>query len=608
MLVEKAELTSGSTWHAAGQISHAVSNPNIARMHGYAIDLYRDLEGQTGQSVTWRGCGSLRLAYNEDQLNWLKYVVSVGRGLGFELNLVGPSEIQQLHPFYNLNGVIGAVHTPNDGHLDPSGACQTLAQGARHLGAEIVRFNRVTNIEKSAGGEWLVRTEKGDIKCEHVVNAGGCYAHQIGEWVGINVPAVNLTHHYIVTEAVPEFQSLTKELPVVRDDKQICGYIRMEQKSALIGIYQPRDPNEVWEEGVPWDAENELFEPDLDRIMPWLENSMERMPVLNNVGIKRVVHGAISIPPDGGMLLGPAAGLTNFWCCCGSQAGIAWGPGAGKYLAQLIVHGAAEVSMREWDPRRFGPFATKAYQSAKAAEDFCVRYAVPPFPGYNRPAARPNKCSPLYDRLKSAGAVYEEVFGWERPRWFRTQDVPEEIYSFRRPASFKAVADECDTVRRAVGLMDLTAFGKFFVRGRTLAAFLNRMIANVAPRRDEGIVLGHFLNNQGKIEFEAIVTRLSNDEFYLLVGAVMEIRLADWLRNHKRAGEGVEVENVSEANSCLLVTGPRARDLLTKVCQGPLDNKNSHGFPPEFERCRHRCPRSAGVFHRRTWLGVACAG
>ena len=229
-----------------------------------------------------------------------------------------------------------------------------MAAGARALGARIVRRCRATNITRAASGEWLVETQKGTITCEHVVNAGGTYARQMGEWSGLQLPMTSMTHHYLVTEEVPEFRDLDVELPVVRDDRRVSGYIRMEQNKGLIGIYEKENPNTVWEDHCPWEAENELFEPDYDRLMPYLEQALQRMPVLENYGIKREVHGAIPMPPDGNMLLGPAPGLRNYWCCCGSHVGIAWGPGAGKYLAQWMVHGAADISMASFDPRRFG--------------------------------------------------------------------------------------------------------------------------------------------------------------------------------------------------------------------------------------------------------------
>ncbi len=572
LLLEKGELTSGSTWHAAGQITHSASHYGLGRMAGYALELYPRLEAETGQSVTLHRCGSLRLAYTEDELDWLRHTLSVGKALGHPMAIVGCDTIRRLHPFYNLDGVRAALHTPADGHVDPAGATFALAKAARALGARVRRHERVLGIRRRSNREWQVSSENEDIVCEHVVNAGGTYARQIGAWVALDLPVTNMTHHYLITEPVPEFAALDNELPVVRDDRLVSGYVRMEQQSALIGIYEKANPNHVWDEGTPWEAEHELFEPDYERIAPWLENALARMPVLAERGIKRVVHGAITHPPDGNMLLGPAAGLDNFWCCCGSQIGIAWGPGAGKYLAQWMVHGAAELNMREFDPRRFGAFADRRYQIAKAREDYLLRHEIP-YPGLNRPAARPVKTSPLYDRLKDAGAVYEEIFGWERPRWFAPEGVArEDVHGFRRTRWFGAVAEECRVVRERVGIMDLSAFGKLDVRGADAAAFLDRMIANRVPQRVGGIVLSHLLNERGTIEAEITCARIGDDRFYLMFAAFHERRVFDWLNRHRRKDERVSLDIVSADYGCLVLSGPRSRDVLRRVTQAPLDN------------------------------------
>ena len=572
VLIEKGELTSGSTWHAAGQVTHSTSSYGLGRMAGYAIELYKRIEAETGQSVTFHGCGSLRIAYSDDELDWLRYTTSIGAALGHPMEILGPAAIRERHPFYNLDGVKAALWTPEDGHVDPAGAAFALAAGARQGGATIVRRNRVTGIHRETNGEWRVTTEQGDYRCEHVVNAGGTYARQIGRWTGLDLPITCMTHHYIVTETVPEFADLDRELPVVRDDAKVSGYVRMEQKSGLIGIYEKANPNTVWLEGTPWEAESELFAPDYDRIMPWLENAMERMPVLAERGIRRAVHGAITHPPDGNMLLGPAPGLVNYWCCCGCQIGIGWGPGAGKYLAQWMVHGAAEISMREFDPRRYGDFADRDYAVTKAREDYLLRHEIP-FPHFNRLAARPVKPSPLYRRLEAAGAVHEEVFGWERPRWFARDGLAaRDLYSFRRPAWYDMVAREVEAVRERVGIMDISAFAKIEVSGPGAEPFVSRMIANRVPRWSGGIVLGHVLNERGTIEVETTVVRVEEDRFYFVLAAFFESRILDWLVRHRQPDEDVRIENVSNELGAVALQGPRSREVLGRVTQAPLDN------------------------------------
>ena len=574
VLLEKAELTSGSTWHAAGQITHSTSSFSLGKCVDYNIGLYSGaLEEETGHSVTWHGCGSFRIAYEEDEMDWLRHTLSVGRSLGFNIELVDVDFIRQLHPFYNLEGVLGALYTPDDGHVDPSGVTQAMAAGARKLGAKIIRRCRATDIKQLDNGEWKVSTELGDITCEHVVNAGGTYARQMGEWSGLQLPMTSMTHHYFVTDTVPEFQSLDTELPVVRDDRQVSGYIRMEQKSGLIGIYEKENPNTVWEDHCPWDAENELFQPDYDRVMPWLQNALERMPIFAELGIKRDVHGAISHPPDGNPLIGPAPGVKNYWCCCGTQIGIGWGPGLTRELARWMVHGAADLSMRDYDPRRFGSYADKPWQVIKAREDYCLRHEIP-YPHYNRLEGRPVKPSPLYERLKNKGAVFEEVYGHERPRWFATELLEQrDYYSFKRNEIHQVLAKEIASVRNTVGIMDICAFTKVEVQGTDAAEFLEPLIANRLPQKSGSIILTHFLNQRGRIELEATVVKLNDDRFYLVCAAFFEQRLLDHLNTHVN-NQSIDIINRSSEWGALTINGPKSRQVLSKCTDTALDNKH----------------------------------
>ncbi|MEM9098377.1 MAG: FAD-dependent oxidoreductase [Pseudomonadota bacterium] len=571
VLLEKAELTSGSTWHAAGQITHSTSSFSLGKCVGYNIDLYsKILEEETGQGVTWHGCGSFRLAYDDDEVDWLKHTISVGAALGFPMEIVGPETIREMHPFYNLDGVKAALHTPDDGHVDPAGATFALAAGARQLGVKIIRRCRATNITMTPSGEWLVATEQGNITCEHVVNAGGTYARQMGFWSGLDIPTTSMTHHYLVTDTVPEFLELDHELPVVRDDKLVSGYIRMEQKSGLIGIYEKANPNTVWRDHCPWEAENELFDPDYDRIMPWLENAMDRMPILAELGIKREVHGAISHPPDGNPLIGPAPGLRNYWLDCGCQIGIGWGPGLTRELARWMVHGAADINMRDYDPRRYGSFADSDYQYTKAREDYLLRHEIP-FPHLNRLEGRPVKPSALYQRLKERGAVFEEVYGWERPRWYARGDVEQrDHYGFNRTECHEMVARECKAVQEAAGIMDISAFTKIEVSGPGAADFLDGLIPNRLPSQVGRIALTHLLHDSGRIELEATIVRLSEDAFYLVCAAFFEQRLMDYLTF--RAPDHVVVTNLSLDWGALALNGPRSREILGACTDAPLDN------------------------------------
>jgi len=572
VLLEKAELTSGSTWHAAGQITHSTSSYGLGKCVDYNIGLYSGgLEAETGQAVTWHGCGSFRLAYTEDEMDWLRHTLSVGRSLGFNIDLVTPQRVAELHPFYNLDGVLGALHTPDDGHVDPTNVTMALAAGARAKGVRIIRRCRASNITQLASGEWQVETDQGTITCEHVVNAGGTYARQMGEWSGLQLPMTSMTHHYFVTENVPEFEALDRELPVIRDDKKVSGYIRMEQKRGLIGIYEKANPNAVWLDECPWDYENWLFDADYDRVMPWLEESLNRMPVLAERGITREVHGAISHPPDGNPLIGPAPGVRNYWCCCGTQIGIGWGPGLTRELARWMVHGAADISMRDYDPRRFGSYATKDWQVIKAKEDYCLRHEIP-FPHFNRLAGRPVKPSPLYDRLKSKGAVFEEVYGHERPRWFAKEGIAQhDHYGFGRTPVHDVVGAECRAVREAAGIMDISAFTKVELSGPEAESLLDRLVANRLPRKTGGIALTHMLNAAGRIELETTVVRLASDRFYLVCAAFFEQRLLDHLDRHRGTAD-VTVTLRSNDWAALTLNGPRSRDILAACTDAPLDN------------------------------------
>ncbi|MFA9418922.1 MAG: FAD-dependent oxidoreductase [Gammaproteobacteria bacterium] len=573
VLLEKAELTSGSTWHAAGQITHSVSHYSLAKMAAYGTELYPKLEDETGQSCTWHGSGSLRIAYSDDEVDWIKYTLSVGKGLGHHMEIIGPERIAELHPFYNLEGVKAALYTPHDGHVDPAGVAFAMAKGARMMGASVIRQNRVTAISHAENDSFIVHTEQGDIKAQCVVNAGGTYARQIGEWLGLDLPIANMLHHYLITDTVPEFAELEKELPVIRDDQQVSGYIRMEQNSGLIGIYEKANAASVWDDGTPWESENELFEPDYDRIMPWLENSLERMPILADKGIKSVIHGAITHPPDGNMLLGPS-GVKNFWLCCGSQVGIAWGPGAGKYLAQWMVKGAADVSMRSFDPRRFGARIDDEYRIDKAKEDYLLRHEIP-FPHLDRPDCRPShsKLSPLYEVLKQKAAVYEDIYGWERPYWYAIEGVEQKhIDSFRRSELFDVIGNEVRGMRAHAGIADLTAFAKIEISGADTDSYLNRISSNKLPQKIGSVTLTYLVMDNGRIEGEATFIKLGDNHYYIVYAAVREAALLNWMMEQVQAGEAVEFRNVSQDYGVIMLAGPASRKILAECTDAPLDN------------------------------------
>ena len=571
ILIEKDELTSGSTWHAAGQCPSITGSYNLAKIHAYSNRLYPTLEALTGQYVSWHASGGLRLAINDHELAWLKYVQGYSKSIGFAMQLVGLDEIKRLNPFLTTDGVIAAAWTTDDGHGDPSGLCNALAKGARDLGATVMRHNRVIDIRPRRGGEWEVVTEKGSIVGEMVVNAAGCYARQVAAMVGADAPITNMQHQYVVTHPIPAFMERSEEIPVMRDS-YTSGYFRQEQKSGLMGIYESTGLHEAWSpKGYPeWAASNELFPDDLDRIAPWLERAILRMPIFGEVGIRRVINGAIPHTPDGAPLLGPAPGLRNFWMCCGTSFGIAQGGGCGKYLAQWMLHGDAEINMAEFDPRRFGAFADADYVRDKVFQDYRLTFTTRR-PGEEEMAARPRKMSPLHGRLQTQGCVHTETFGWERPKWFSLDGRAEDC-GYRRNNVFEVVREEVLAVHRRVGILDLTGFAKFDISGRGAEAFLNRVCANQVPRNVGGIALVHLLSPGGRIQGEMTITRLSGDRFFALSAAAAELRDRDLLTQSLSPGEPVHIENVSEDRGVLVVSGPRSRDVLSMLSDADFSN------------------------------------
>jgi dimethylglycine dehydrogenase len=573
LLIEKGELTSGSTWHAAGQCPSLVGNYNLAKIHAYSNSLYPKLEEMTGQYVSWHASGGIRLARHQDDLDWFKYLHGISQSVGFEMEVIGPSEIKNLVPYLELDDVIAGAYTTGDGHADPSGLTNAMARAATNLGASIERHNRVIDINLMPSGEWEVITEKGRVVAEVVVNAAGCFARQVSQMVGSDMPLVNMEHHYVVTGNVPEFVESDVELPVIRDPRA-SAYIRQEQKSGLIGIYEGEQMTEAWAPNgfPPWESDSELFPDDLERLMPWLGYAMERLPILEEAGIKRIVNGAIPHPPDGPPYLGPVAGVKNFWLCCGSSFGIAQGAGCGKYLAQWMLHGDSEINMTGFDPRRLGVYADADYARSKGFQDYRMTYATP-LPGEELPAGRPQRTSPLYEQLRAKGGVFTETFGWERPKWYAPDGV-EEGYSYYRNNVFDIVREECMAVRERVGVLDLSGFAKYDVTGKDAEAFLNRLCANRMSKKIGGVVLAHILSVNGRILGEVTITRMSDTHFYLLSAAGAELRDLDHLIQGRANDEDVTITNVTDDRGVLVLAGPKARDVLATLTDSDLNNES----------------------------------
>jgi dimethylglycine dehydrogenase len=570
VLLEKGELTSGSTWHAAGQCPHFNGSLNMTKVHVYGTELYPRLEALTGQAVSWHGCGGLRLACSEEEILLFKQVYGYSKLANYEAQIIGPAEIARLHPFLDLTGVKAAFLTLGDGHVAPADITMAMAAGARSSGAEIYRRTRVTDVKQLASGEWLVVTDQGEIRCEHVVNAAGSYCDVVGAWSGHQVPIINMLHHYVITEPVKALIEREPELPVVRDPWSSC-YLREETNGILVGPYETSTAHVCWDGQPPaWDFENELLPPELDRLAPSLERAAERFPLFAEAGLKRIIAGAITHTPDGVYLSGPAPGPRNYWMHCGASIGICQGGGAGKYLAQWMVHGQAEINMREFDPRRFGSWATRDYCEAVAVADYQHMYYSYK-PGEQHEVGRGLRTSSLHEALEARGAQFSQVFGWERARWY-DPDKQGEIFSFKRSNWWEPVRQECLAVCERVGLMDLSTFAKFEVTGASAGGFLERICANRIPAADGRIVLGHLLNANGYIESEMTITRLATDRYYLLSAASAQLYDMDQLRWRLQAGESVAITDVTDSLGVLVLAGPKARDVLASCTDARLDN------------------------------------
>ncbi len=586
VLIEKAELTSGSTWHAAGQITHSVSSYTLAKIRAYGTGFYAQLDDSVPGGIGWRSPGSLRVAYEPVEEDWLKGQLGVTAYAGLTAEWITPPKFAELHPFYDTAGILGAIWTPHDGYVDPARATGAMADLAKQKGAVISRRNRVTDIVRCSDGSFNVVTEKGTVHTENVVNAAGCYAHRVARMVGLDMPAANALHTYLVTEPVPAFAERARacgaaaELPVVRDD-YVSGYIRQDATAGLVGVYEQNGAEAAWHDGPGWGLESPLFEPDYDRIGLWLGRAFQRMPILADIGIAATVRGAISHTPDGEPLLGPS-GVPGFWMACGVQVGVADGPGLGRELARWMVHGATDLSVRAYDARRFGFLASEDaafYGRLKGVEDYQYRHQTP-LPGLERPACRPYRgegtarSASLYERLSAKGAVFTQVYGWERPKWFPAAAGLEvtDATAFRRTDWFEPVREEVRAVRERVGVIDLSAFAKFDLTGPDAARVLDAVTTNRLPAVGR-IALTYLLTPAGRVEGEMTITRLAEDRFYLVSAAVGEGKDREHFETHWPRGADAELRSRSTELGVLALSGPSARHVLRVVTDAPVGNR-----------------------------------
>lgn len=570
VLVERTELTAGSTWHAAGNTPHFSTSLNLSRIQYASTKLYQALEAETGQSTGFHQTGSLRLASLPDRMDEYRFHAAKAKTIGVPFQLVTPEEIARLHPLITTEGLLGAVWNPEDGHLDPSSATQALAKGARDRGAQVLRHTRVEGVERLANGEWRVTTDKGAIVAPIVVNAAGTWAREIGALSGLDLPIVAIEHQYLVFDAMPEVMALKSELPIVRE-VDVSYYLRQERQGMVLGPYE-REPKPFGAHGVPKSFGADLLPPDLDRLEGFIGGAFERMPSLANAGMKRVVNGPITYTPDGNALLGPAPGQPNHYLACGFSFGITQAGGAGAWLADLIVDGYPPFDPFELDPRRYGSYATLDWTIARCKDIYADEYAIV-YPNQERPVGRDARLGPLHAVLKAKGAVFGSRNGWERPQWFARQgEVAEDKPSFRRTNWFEPMQREARMVRESGGLLDLGSFSKYEVAGPDAATLLDRLVANRLPKKAGGIALCHMLLPNGYIRSEVTITRVAEDRFFLVTAAAAQLYDLDWIREHAKQGERVTIEDVTEEWGCLVLAGPRARDVLVRHTNADLGN------------------------------------
>ena len=566
MLVERSDLTSGSTWHAAGGFHTLNGDTNMAALQAYTIELYRELEEITGLSCGLHHVGGITLADSRDRFDMLLAERAKHRYMGLETQIVTPDEIRELAPITNLDGILGGLYDPLDGHLDPSGTTHAYARAARMAGAEIELHCMVRALEPRPDGTWTVITGKGDIHAEHVVNAAGLWAREVGAMAGVYLPLHPMEHQYIVTDDIPEIYERETEHPHVMDPAGE-SYLRQEGRGLCIGFYEKgAKPWAV--DGTPWDFGHELLPDDFDKIADSIEFAYRRFPVLEKAGVKKVIHGPFTFAPDGNPLVGPVKGLRNYWSACGVMAGFSQGGGVGLTLAQWMVEGEAERDVTGLDVARFGDWITPGYTLEKAREFYEMRFSVS-YPNEERPAARPQRTTPMYDIFDGLGAVWGHQFGLEVVNYFAEPGEPRvETPSFRRSNAHVAAGREVRAVREAVGINEVHNFGKFEVAGPSARAWLDRIMAGRIPRPGR-VSLTPMLSPRGRLLGDFTVSCLDDEFFQLTASYGAQAIHERWFAMHPQSG--VSVENVSDRLTGFQLAGPRAKNVLRGLVRGDID-------------------------------------
>jgi sarcosine dehydrogenase len=561
LLLEQGKVTSGSTWHAAGLVGQLRSSASITKVLKYSVELYKGLAAETGLDTGWKMTGCLRLATTQDRWIEFRRLATTARSFGMEMDLIGPDEVKRMWPLMDTDDLIGASWLPTDGQASPSDITQSLAKGARMHGARIVEGVKVTGFRMEGRRITHVQTDKGEIACDKVVNCGGMWARQLGAMAGVTVPLHPVKHQYIVTEKIP---GLSPDAATLRDPDRRT-YFKEEVGGLVMGGYEP-DP-QGWVTGdIPENWEFRLFDDDYDHFGQHLEQAIARVPALAEVGVKQMINGAESFTPDGNFILGPAPECANMYVGAGFNAfGIASGGGAGWVLAEWVMKGEAPLDLWAVDIRRFSTLhRDRAWVAERTLEAYGKHYTVA-FPHEEYGSGRPRIVSPLYDRLKSRGAVFGSKLGWERPNWFAPAGVePRDVYSMGRQNWFGPVGDEHARVRTHAGLFDQSSFAKFELSGPNAAEALETICANRVARAVGRLTYTQLLNSRGGIEADLTVARLAEDQFYIVTGTGFRTHDFGWIADHL-PDQGVSLRDVTEDWGTLSLMGPRARDILGKV-------------------------------------------
>ncbi|XP_077354132.1 dimethylglycine dehydrogenase, mitochondrial isoform X2 [Festucalex cinctus] len=584
VLLEKSELTAGSTWHAAGLTTYYHPGINLKKVHYDSIKLYERLEAETGQAVGFHQPGSVRIASTPARVDEMRYQMTRTHWHVTEQYMIGPDKVQELFPLLNMDKVLAGLYTPGDGHIDPYSLTMALAAGARMYGAQIYNPAPVTGLTPTADGKWDVQTPHGTIRADRIVNATGFWAREVGKLIGFEHPTIPVHHQYLVTATVPEVKALKKELAVIRD-LEGSYYLRQERDGLLFGPYEKMEKmvlQDSWvRDGVPPGFGKELFESDLDRIMEHVEMAMEMVPVLKKADIINMVSGPITYTPDLLPMVGPHQGVRNYWTAIGFGYGVIHAGGVGKFLSDWIRNGEPPYDLIECDPNRYGNWVDVPFLCAKARESYGFNNVVG-YPKEERFAGRPTyRTSGIYDLLKDEGSMGFHA-GWEQPHWFyKPGDDTGYKPSFRRTNWFEPVGRECKLVMEKVGVIDLTPFGKFIVKGKDSLKLLDRLFANTMPKVGQTNI-SHMLTPTGRVYAEVTITQLAPGEFLLITGSGSELHDLRWIETEASVGSyDVDIANVTEEIGVLGVAGPNSRKVLQKLTQEDMSHS---GF--KFLQCK----------------------